>query len=119
MGKTPKQWSSQEYVLRRTFKSDQLAVKDGYSVEDEYYILEDERIPRKRERFSVCATGRILHRGWVRIQIKIPVIYGEPWKEDLKQEIERELKTNYDLVGVFLNELDPQWCRGFEISWND
>lgn len=117
MGTTPKQWSGQRCILRKTFDSDRLARRDGYTVNEEYYVMGRERIPRKKDFFVANATGRILGGEWVRIEIKVPVIYGTPWRMELQREIERELKTNYDLIGVFLREIDPQWCRTLQISW--
>jgi len=119
MGTTPKQWTDQVYVLRKSFDSDRMAMRDGYAVGDEYYTLGGEQVPRKEGYFMACASGRVLSRGWVRIRLKVPVTYGDPWEEELKQEIERELKSNYDLIGIFLRDMDTQWCRTLHISWMD
>jgi hypothetical protein len=119
VGTIPKQWSGQKFVLKKSFDSDQMALQDGYIVGEEHYILGDEQVPRKSDHFTINVTSRTQQRGWIRIQIKIPVIYGEPWKKELKKEIERELKSNHDLIGVFLSDIDQQWCRGFQISWED
>lgn len=118
MGTIPQKWSGQRFVLRKVFDSDALAARDGYSANEGEYVLGDEHIPRKKEHFFVNVTTRTLQRGWVRIQVKIPVIYGEPWKEDLKGEIEKELQSNHDLVGVFLSDFGS-WDRRFELSWED
>lgn len=107
-----------KYVLRKTFTADDLASKDGYTVGKWFYILGDERVPRKSGRFLATITTRTQHQGWVRIQVAVPVIYGEPWKELLKSEIKKELKSNYDLVGVFLSEV-CQGIRGFDVSWEE
>jgi hypothetical protein len=119
MGITPKQWSGQKFVLKKTFNSDELAAREGYTVGKWYYVLEDEHIPRKKEYFLINVTAKTQTRGWIRIQIKVPVIYGDPWKEDLKSDIEKELKGNLDLIGVFLSDVDQEWCRGFDLSWED
>jgi len=117
MGTAPKQWTGQKFVLKKTFDSDRLAAREGYVVQGYYYVLEDEAIPRRKDHFIVNVTARTQQRGWIRIQIKIPVIYGDPWREDLKGEIEKELRANHDLIGVFLSDVDQQWSRGFELSW--
>jgi hypothetical protein len=119
MGITPKQWSGQKFVLKETFNSDDLAAREGYTVGKWHYTLEDERIPRKKGYFLINVTARTQTRGWIRIQIRVPVIYGDPWKEDLKSDIEKELKSNLDLIGVFLSDVDQEWCRGFDLSWED
>ena len=119
MGTTPKQWTDQVYVLRKSFDSDRMAMRDGYTVGDEYYTLGREEVPRKKSFFTACASGRVQSRGWVRIRLKVPVTYGDLWEEELKQEIERELKSNYDLIGIFLRDMDTQWCRTLHISWMD
>lgn len=114
---TPAQGS--KYVLRKTFTSDDLAAKDGYTVGKWFYILEDERIPRKSERFLINVTTRTQQHGWVRIQVEIPVIYGEPWKELLKSQIKKELQSNYDLIGMVLSEVCQEIGRGFDLSWEE
>lgn len=120
MGTLPQRWEGQRYSLRKTFDSDELAAKDGYSVAEEYYILGEEQVSRKKGHFFANITTRTYQRGWIRVQVKIPVIYGEPWKEELKKEIEKELKCNHDLIGVFLGDVGQQWsCREFEISWEE
>ena len=117
MGTLPQKWSGPQFVLRRAFDSDEMAARDGYSVESGYYVLGDERVLRKEDHFVVYATTRTPQRGWIRIQVRIPVAYGDLWKEELKEDIEKELKHNHDLIGVFFTEVDPTWCRGFDISW--
>lgn len=119
MGTFPQKWEGQRYSLRKTFDSDRLAAQDGYSVVGEYYELGDEQFLRKKDYFLANVTTRTYQKGWVRVQVKIPVIYGEPWKEDLKKEIERELKCNHDLVGVFLSDVGEQWYGGFDVSWEE
>jgi hypothetical protein len=119
MGTIPQKWSGQRVVLKRGFDSDHLAARDGYTVEEEYYTLGDDRIVRKQDYFLINVTTRTQQRGWIRIQVKIPVVYGDPWEEDLKREIEGELKSNHDLIGVFLSDIDQGWCRGFELSWEE
>lgn len=125
MGTTPEQWAGQKFVLRKTFTSDALAAQEGYKVELDaqgeggYYVREGIRIPRTRTSFWVRVTARTTQRGWIQVHIKIPVIYGGPWKEQLKDEIEKELKTNHDHIGVFLSDIDQQWSRWFEISWEE
>ncbi len=119
VGTTPAQWEGPKYILKKTFTSDELAARDGYTVEEECYVLGDERILRKKDYFIVNITTRTYQRGWMRLQIKIPIVYGEPWREKLKHEIEQELRSNYDLIGVFLSEVDQQWCRRFELSWEE
>ncbi len=116
---TPKQWSSQKYVLKKTFTADDLAVKDGYTAGKWFYTKGDERIPRKSEWFLVNITARMQRQGWIRVQVKIPVVYGEPWKDVLKSEIEKELKSNYDLIGVFLSDIGQELCRGFDLTWEE
>ncbi|MGD2250126.1 MAG: hypothetical protein PVF58_17115 [Candidatus Methanofastidiosia archaeon] len=119
MSITPKQWSGHQVVLRKTFTSDALAVKDGYTVGKWVYTLNDERIERKKGYFYAYVTARTQSRGWVRARVKIPVVYGDPWKEQLKTEIEKELHCNHDVIGVFLSDVDPSGYRGFQLSWEE
>ncbi len=119
VGTTPKQWSGQRVLMKKSFDSDDLALRDGYTVEGDFYQLGDEIIPRKSSHFTVMVTTKTLNRGWIRFQMKIPVVYGDPWKEELKAKIERELRCNHDLIGVFLSDVDQTWSKGLELSWED
>ena len=119
MGKDPQKWSGQQFILRRTFDSDELASRDGYSIVGGYYVLGDDTVLRKDDYFLANVTTRTQKKGWIRIQVKIPVAYGDPWKEELKGVVEKELKRNHDLIGVFLSDIDYTWSRGFDLSWED
>lgn len=119
MSITPKQWSGHQVVLRKTFTSDGLAEKDGYTVGKWYYILDEERIKRKRDYFYAYVTARTQTRGWVRARVKIPVVYGDPWEKRLKAQIKSELMCNHDLIGVFLSDVDPMGYKGFQLSWEE
>ena len=117
MGKDIPSSTGREYTLRKTFTTDQFAQRDGYTVSESHYILGSERIPRKPGFLRVNLTTRTDRQGWIRILIKIPVVYGDPWIEDLKDTIDSELHHNYDLIAVFLNDIDLQWFKGFDLSW--
>ncbi|MBU7044230.1 MAG: hypothetical protein HXS47_11615 [Theionarchaea archaeon] len=108
-----------EYTLRKAFDTDQYAQREGYVIEENQYRLHQETIPRKKGYLRVNVTTRTERQGWMRIRIKIPVMYGEPWISDLKKTIEHELRHNYDLIGVFLNDVDLQWFEGFDLSWEE
>jgi hypothetical protein len=117
MGKDIPPHPGREYTLRKTFDTDQFAERDGYTIDGPDYTLGSERISRKHKYLLVDLTTRTDRQGWIRIRIKIPVIYGDPWIEDLKDAIESELHHNYDLIAVFLNDVDLQWFKGFDLSW--
>ncbi len=119
MGKAPQKWGGPKFLLRKTFDSDELAARDGYSIVGGYYVLGDDSVLRKDDSFLVNVTTRTPQKGWVRIQVEIPVAYGDPWKEELKEAVEKELKKNHDLIGVFLSDIDYTWRGGFDLSWED
>jgi hypothetical protein len=119
MGREIATHPGREYTLRKTFDTDQFAEKEGYTVEEEQYRLIEEIIPRKHGHLRLNVTTRTERQGWLRIRIKIHVIYGDPWIDDLKKYIEQEIHHNYDLIGVFLNDVDLQWFEGFDLTWEE
>ncbi|MBU7014638.1 MAG: hypothetical protein HXS52_13960 [Theionarchaea archaeon] len=107
------------FLLKKPFTSDDLAAEDGYTVFKWFYSRGEEAIPRKNDHFIIYVTARTSRGGWLKAQVTVPVTFGEPWRGKLKLKIEHELKTNLDLMGVFLSDYDIEWARGFQLSWED
>ncbi|MGC1121506.1 MAG: hypothetical protein WBA22_10475 [Candidatus Methanofastidiosia archaeon] len=107
------------FLLKKPFTSDDLAAEDGYTVFKWFYSQGEETIPRRNDHFVMYVTARTTGGDWLKAQVTIPVTFGEPWRDQLKQRIEHELKCNLDLMGVFLSEYDIEWTRGFQLSWED
>ncbi|MBU6997947.1 MAG: hypothetical protein HXS41_11910 [Theionarchaea archaeon] len=119
MSPPSRSYTGPRFLLKKSFTSDDLAAGDGYTAFKWFYSRGKETIPRRNDHFIVYVTARTSRGSWFKAQVSIPVTFGEPWRESLKQRIEHELRTNLDLMGVFLSDYDVEWARGFQLSWED